>query len=599
MNHQALAFVSFLTALALGSPSSASPLQVIQIEEAASPLPAGLEAGNGAAVVLSGNQLLVGAPNSTIGMNAGAGMVLVHDRSGHDWLPVQSLTASLPVGGADFGRQLATDFDRLLVSAPGGTGVTAGSGSVAVFRFDGVAWQPETDLSAVDGASGDLFGTAIALSENGSLALVGAPGDDDAANSSGSAYLFQRSGTSWSFVAKLVAPDAAAGDAFGSAVGCSVDGTTRIALVSSPTDDDVQAGSGSVYAFEETMPGVWGFVHKFQAPAPEFNAFFGRALSVESSSAIIGAPRSDLFAMDGGVAYAFERGMTGTWGAPQILQAADAADDELFGSAVHFTGNLAAIGARQERRGIFLEYGAAYLFERPGAGMPWTAGPKLIASDAQPGDQLATGVHVGQNLVAAGAGDPFLMQGRAYTFLREPLLTVWCFGDVEPPATCTLCPCGNSAMAGKFGGCVHSGGQSARLVVTGQPSASNDTLRFEAHALPASVFALLQSGNALLPMPGGACPPGSGIQSANLDGLRCIGSNILRHGVRLSDASGSLGVTNAAWGAPDGPAGGLVAHSGAVVGQSRAFQLFFRDMPLASCLQGIDTTNAVLVQVTP
>ena len=45
--------------------------------------------------------------------------------------------------------------------------------------------------------------------------------DDDGGDGSGSAYIFVRSGTSWSQQAKLEASDAAAGDNFGGAVSIS------------------------------------------------------------------------------------------------------------------------------------------------------------------------------------------------------------------------------------------------------------------------------------------------------------------------------------------------------------------------------------------
>ena len=71
-------------------------------------------------------------------------------------------------------------------------------------------------LTAADAAAGDQFGLSVSVS--GDTAVVGAFGDDDAGSTSGSAYVFVRSGGAWSQQAKLTAAGAAAGDQFGRSV---------------------------------------------------------------------------------------------------------------------------------------------------------------------------------------------------------------------------------------------------------------------------------------------------------------------------------------------------------------------------------------------
>ena len=67
----------------------------------------------------------------------------------------------------------------------------------------------ETKVTALDAAAADYFGVSVSIS--GDTALIGAYGDNAAGFFSGSAYVFVRSGTSWSQEAKLVASDAAGG----------------------------------------------------------------------------------------------------------------------------------------------------------------------------------------------------------------------------------------------------------------------------------------------------------------------------------------------------------------------------------------------------
>ncbi|MFN9970629.1 MAG: FG-GAP repeat protein, partial [Phycisphaerae bacterium] len=76
---------------------------------------------------------------------------------------------------------------------------------------------PEAKLTASDGAANDQFGNQVALS--GDTAVVGAYRDDAGANTDqGSAYIFTRSGTTWTQQAKLTDFDGAAGDMFGYSV---------------------------------------------------------------------------------------------------------------------------------------------------------------------------------------------------------------------------------------------------------------------------------------------------------------------------------------------------------------------------------------------
>ena len=94
-----------------------------------------------------------------------------------------------------------------------------------------------TQLSAPDTAASDLFGNAVAISDSGNTAIVGAYLDDAAGGTnSGSASVYVRdAGGNWTFQQKLEAPDGAAGDSFGVSVALSADG--NLALVGAYQDD--------------------------------------------------------------------------------------------------------------------------------------------------------------------------------------------------------------------------------------------------------------------------------------------------------------------------------------------------------------------------
>ena len=136
-------------------------------------------------------------------------------------------------------------------------------------------------LIAGDAEEGDQLGSAIAIS--GDYAIVGSPSDNDAGSKSGSAYIFFRSGNTWTEQAKLTAGNAAEKDNFGSAVAISED----YAIVGSPSDDDAGSKSGSAYAFTRSGT-VWKEEAKLTARDAAAGDKFGSAVTISGKTALVG-----------------------------------------------------------------------------------------------------------------------------------------------------------------------------------------------------------------------------------------------------------------------------------------------------------------------
>ncbi len=190
-----------------------------------------------------------------------------------------------------------------------------------------------------------------------------------------------------------------------------------------------------------------------------------------------------------------------------------------------------------------------------------------------------------------------LIAASGYQFISRlevgPAFPVACFGDGGDQMGCTNCPCGNNAVAGTMGGCLNSAANSAKLLASGTPDVTTpaDTLHFDMTGGNLNTFAVLISGANQLPT-AGACPPGSGIAAASLDGLRCVGGSVVRHGSRSLDAMGN---TTNGWGPPANPMSGIGVTAGFVMGQVRHFQVFYRENPLLGCQTGQNTSNSVSV----
>jgi len=173
------------------------------------------------------------------------GAAYVFTRSGTAWSQLQKLTGS---GGADdrsFGSSLDLSGDTLVVgsTATDHSGLD-NAGAAYVFTESGGVWSEQQRLVASDPAGGDNFGTAAL---EGDTILVGALNADvQGVENSGAAYLFTRSGGTWTERQKLIATDPEAGARLGNAVAL----TSGIALVGAPwTDAGAVAEAGAVCSY--------------------------------------------------------------------------------------------------------------------------------------------------------------------------------------------------------------------------------------------------------------------------------------------------------------------------------------------------------------
>ena len=204
----------------------------------------------GITVDLDGDTAVISAPyDDVVDRDSGSAYVFHYD--GADWVEQQKVT---PADGAkldSFGAAVAVSGNTLLVGAPKvGEDDYSGSdwGAAYVFQFDGTSWVEQAKLLAWDDSPYDWFGWAVAL--DGDTAIIAAPGDREpfSEHNTGSAHVFRFNGENWIDERKLIASDRAAWDRFGWAVALSGD----TAVVGALRDDDHGINSGSAYVFDVT-----------------------------------------------------------------------------------------------------------------------------------------------------------------------------------------------------------------------------------------------------------------------------------------------------------------------------------------------------------
>lgn len=401
----------------------------------------------GISVAISGDTAVVGAyledsiskGVDSVPVDGGAGdygAAYVFVRSGDTWSQQAYLKASSAGGNDFFGSSVALSGDTVVVGAPressGTTGVDSvpdydlsayRSGAAFVFTRSGGTWSQQAYLKASNTGADDFFGYSVTVS--GDLLVIGAlnedsktvgvdsvPIDDGTANDSGAAYVFTRSGGTWSQQAYLKAAHPGAGDSFGASVaasgetvvvGAAGEDSKTVGVDSVPNDDGSANGSGAAYVFTRTE-GSWTQEGYLKASNTGASDTFGVSVAVSGETVVVGAyqedsrstgvdsvPDDDGTANDSGAAYIFTRSGA-KWSQRAYLKASNTGADDQFGLSVAVSGDTVVVGSPQEDSkstgvdsapaddGSATNAGAAYLFTffDPAIPNPVPARPDLL-----------------------------------------------------------------------------------------------------------------------------------------------------------------------------------------------------------------------------
>lgn len=325
----------------------------------------------GESVALDRDVAVIGAiGDDDLGTEAGA--AYVYSYKGTGWVFEQKLHGTPPLEFEwYFGKSTAISGDVIVVGAPQDSTKGNSAGAAYVFRQSSggrINWVLEQKLTAADGAAGDSFGYAVAVS--GNVVMVGAFQDDDKGESSGSVYAYRRVGSNWVLEKKLTLANGAMNDWFGFRLALSGDA----AVVTAPNRYNPE-GAAYVYRYNGT---TW--VLEKELPAPNSGAAYGWSASIAGNAAVVGAfeDKGGTPNVRSGAAYVFRR--VGTdWMEEAKLVSLDGADEDYFGAAVAVTNDFAAIGAPQHD-GEAVDAGAAYVFDLvcpcPGVNLSLTCKPE-------------------------------------------------------------------------------------------------------------------------------------------------------------------------------------------------------------------------------
>jgi len=380
----------------------------------------------------NGNTLVVGArleDSAGRGVNAvqtdnnasGSGAAYVFVRSGASWSQNAYLKASNADADDNFGISVAISGDGSTIAVGAdeessrSTGINgdeanngwSNAGAVYVFSSNGASWQQQAYVKASNTltAGANFFGEAVSLSDDGNMLAVGASGDssaaigingdesDTSASFSGAAFVFTRTGTTWSQQAYIKASNTEAQDNFGAQITLSGDGSTL--AVSADLEDSASIGidgeqsnnsatsSGAVYTYRRTN-NQWSQEAYIKASNTGIADYFATAISLnydgnllavgsineDSNSLGIGGDEQSNTSSNTGAVYVYER-TDGSWSQLAYVKSNNTGANDWFGVAVSLSddGDTLAVGAQlEDGAGISLgdneagSAGAAYLY---------------------------------------------------------------------------------------------------------------------------------------------------------------------------------------------------------------------------------------------
>lgn len=302
-------------------------------------------------------------------------------------------------------------------------GYTVGGAMVFVKNGSGV-WSQQTTLSPTGtkliSASTTNFGAlnSIGISSDGNTVAIGAQSDSTGNTLAGTAYVYTRSGTTWSQQTRLFGANTVS-DYYGSSVSLSSDGNT-LAVGAYNQTVGTTTGSGVVRVYTRSGT-TWTLQSALPTPVKLGTATLGInfgisvSLSGDGNTIAVGA-RYD--ALSGtttpyvGTVFIYTRSGS-TWTQRAAIQPTDYVLNAYFGTSVSLSGDgwKLAVGGPGDNGATGNSTGATWIYRRGNAtGTTWTKVSKLAATEANTSYQIGTCVSMSKKgdklIVSSGTSAP-------------------------------------------------------------------------------------------------------------------------------------------------------------------------------------------------
>lgn len=292
----------------------------------------------GYAVNIFGDLTVVGSYDQDNGEFSGA--VYVYRFDGTTWNFETKLLPSDGESGDEFGVALSVSTNLIVVGAISDDDFALNSGAAYIFRYNGTDWIEETKLTASDAETGARFGRSISISNDESTLLIASMKFTLNGTNTGAGYIYRYENDTWNEDQRITPTNGFPGDNFGFQSDLSDDGT--VAIISAPGANGV---FGSAYIFRDNG-NKWVQEDEIHASDAEFLGYFGYAVAIDENIAVVSATNSEgngSFRWIG-ASYVY-RHNAGVWTEEQRIDASDAAEQDYFGSSVDLEDDMILIGA--------------------------------------------------------------------------------------------------------------------------------------------------------------------------------------------------------------------------------------------------------------
>lgn len=319
-----------------------------------------------------------------------------------------------------FGSAVAMSDDgtRMIVGAKGDQNNDIGQ--CHIYLYSGGTWSLEQSIYQDIGGQQDLeFGFSVTINGAGDRVAVGAPDTGDTSTSANDrVYIYSRSGTSWSLTQTIIPSGSAeTGKWFGYSVAMSGDG--EILLVGIPRYSVGASLRGCVKSYNWTGA-IYNGSNNFRWNGPEASNYLGRRLTIndDGTRAIAPVPGNTTSNQKGRVYFLTIDASNGNFTAQQSIYGAANNDNLGVEVSINKDGDKALIG-QQGSNGT--NQGSVYYYTRSGS--TWTQRQEITASDAVDNDRFCMPILSGDGTRAYIANKA----GTVYTFGLSG--STWAEGD--------------------------------------------------------------------------------------------------------------------------------------------------------------------------
>ena len=313
--------------------------------------------------------------------------VYVYYYNGTTWSEQQKIQQT--AFGSNFGHAVSVVGDTLLVGSNNTDGSNADGTKAYVYTRSGTTWSLQQKVDPSQALENDYFGYQKTLkldNTDNNQFIAGSYGEDETNSNEGAVYIFNRSGTTWSETQRIVPSDKASNSNFGVSVDIA-------------GDYAIFGGNNAVYVYYKSG-GTWSQQQKIANPYEAGNGHSGptNAVNFGTDGEISINAAGDTIAVGArgqsnlpGYVFVFTRSGT-TWTLQQALRSSNTANEDFFGWSVSLdgTGNSLTVGAKTTSTG-----GKAYIFTRTGT--TWTEVKDFTASDVAANWEFGEGIGISRS----------------------------------------------------------------------------------------------------------------------------------------------------------------------------------------------------------